>query len=198
IFRHDDEAFHVQFNRAKPYQAGLYRIRISLWSFQWDKGQVLPLKQPGAGSLVVNGRLLGYFDAPSLKSQVHEVVAWLNPGEVINFNAASLGRGGVAQTNGRAAGYAGPGIAMDWFEVEGPLAERWPPESHRRLFGDLPLAQVGPDAKFPPPRRLPLPRGIPVLRQLKKKEKQPTVWTVQSTRPETDAQRLLADFLPRA
>ena len=122
ILEHDRDAFHPHFKRVKPYQPpGLYRIRISLWSFQWDKGKVLPAKKTEAGSLVVNGRLLGYFDAPSLKSQVHEIVAWLNPGEEVRFNAASLGHAGVGQTKGRAAGYVGPGVAIDWFEVEGPL-----------------------------------------------------------------------------
>jgi len=32
--------------------------------------------------------------------------------------------------------YEGPGVAFDWFEVEGPLVEQWPPASQRRLFGD--------------------------------------------------------------
>jgi hypothetical protein len=32
--------------------------------------------------------------------------------------------------------YEGPGVAYDWFEVEGPLIEQWPPASQRRLFGD--------------------------------------------------------------
>ena len=36
-----------------------------------------------------------------------------------------------------AADYTGPGLAIDWVEVEGPLVESWPPASHRRLFGDL-------------------------------------------------------------
>ncbi len=33
-----------------------------------------------------------------------------------------------------------PGIAIRWLEVEGPLTEgTWPPDSHRVLFGDLPI-----------------------------------------------------------
>ena len=34
--------------------------------------------------------------------------------------------------------YEGPGIAYDWFEVEGPLIEDWPPLSQQRLFGKNP------------------------------------------------------------
>ena len=31
----------------------------------------------------------------------------------------------------------GPGLAVQWVEVEGPLHETWPPAGHRRLFGDM-------------------------------------------------------------
>ena len=34
--------------------------------------------------------------------------------------------------------YEGKGLAVQWVEVEGPLLRLWPPESHRRIFGDLP------------------------------------------------------------
>jgi hypothetical protein len=33
--------------------------------------------------------------------------------------------------------YEGPGVAVQWVEVEGPLHESWPPPSHRRIFGEL-------------------------------------------------------------
>ena len=42
-----------------------------------------------------------------------------------------LGKGGPAQ-------YKGPGLAMEWVELEGPL-DAWPPAGYQRLFGDVPL-----------------------------------------------------------
>jgi hypothetical protein len=39
--------------------------------------------------------------------------------------------------------WAGPGLALQWVDVEGPLSDPWPPESHTRLFGDLPQSTVG-------------------------------------------------------
>ena len=33
--------------------------------------------------------------------------------------------------------YNGPGLAVQWVEIEGPLHDTWPPASHRRIFGDL-------------------------------------------------------------
>ena len=89
----------------------------------------------------LNGVPLGYFDAPSLKPTTHEFKVWLNPGERVSFHAMTL-PASAAPGGGFSDGirdYDGPGVAYDWFEVEGPLIDQWPPESQRRLFGEVPL-----------------------------------------------------------
>ena len=55
--------------------------------------------------------------------------------------ASGPGGGGV---NDGVRDYEGPGIAYDWFEVEGPLDDSWPPPSHRRLFGSEPATNSQP------------------------------------------------------
>jgi hypothetical protein len=41
------------------------------------------------------------------------------------------------------------GAAIQWLEVEGPVApEMWPPASHRVLFGDLPIRPAAPGSRF--------------------------------------------------
>lgn len=89
----------------------------------------------------LKGEPLGYFDAPSLKPTTHEFKVWLNPGERISFHSMTLPAGGPSGggTSQGALDYEGPGVAYDWFEVEGPLIETWPPESQRRLFGEIPV-----------------------------------------------------------
>jgi hypothetical protein len=44
ILQHDALEFHPSF-KPKLQDAGLYKIRISVWSFQWDRGKVRPGKQ---------------------------------------------------------------------------------------------------------------------------------------------------------
>ncbi len=86
----------------------------------------------------LKGEPIGYFDAPSLKPKEHEFKIWLNPGERVSFHAMTLPATG-ARNSGANEGirsYEGPGVAFDWFEVEGPLVETWPPVSQRRLFGE--------------------------------------------------------------
>ena len=66
--------------------------------------------------------------------------------------AASLPPARVYKMAGRAAEYVGPGVAVDWIEVEGPIHDAWPPESHRRIFADLPALPLR-DRSASPPRR---------------------------------------------
>ena len=87
----------------------------------------------------LKGQALGYFDAPSLKPKTHEFKVWLNPGERISFHAMTLPANPVVTGSVEGRGvldYEGPGVAYDWFEVEGPLIEQWPPESQSRLLGE--------------------------------------------------------------
>ncbi len=201
-------------------EAGRYRLRMSVWSFLWDKGQVKPSPRTEAATLVAEGRTLGYFDAPSLKPTVTEIEVWLNPmkspRDELLFNAASLWSAGPL--NGNVAGYTGSGIAVDWLEIEGPLLDQWPAVSHRRLFGDLPLVGLPANPRQKPRARVSEPaggdfhkpkrppdnayviagHGKPFIKDLAFLPQHFEPATVASQAPEADARRLLADFLPRA
>jgi hypothetical protein len=209
LFRHEGESLSPYFIEHVTIYPGHYRVRTSLWSFQWQKGKVLPARGIEAARLSVvqltgDGRggqhpsyVLGYFDAPSIQSQEHEVITWLNHNEIIGFNTASLAPVVNYSRKGRAMEFTGPGIAVDWLDIEGPLHTIWPPVAHRVLFGDLPMMQFNPsDASNP---RAPVRKKI---RQLGAGQNRPDpskgLWTVQSTKPLEDADRLLADFLPKA
>lgn len=203
---------------------GKYKIRMSLWSFVWDEGEVKPSPRTESAILVAEGgRTLGYFDAPSLKPTVTEIEVWLNPMKDLKdellFNAVSLKAGG-GPISGRLHKYVGPGIALDWLEIEGPLLDHWPTAAHQRLFGELtftPLPEMpkqrgvkksrtsepaGGDIHNP--RRPPdsdyrlAAHGKEFIENLHEVPKSVEYATVVSASPEADAQRLLADFLPRA
>ena len=209
LFRHEDESMSPYFMDHVTIYPGLYRVRTSLWSFQWDKGVVLPARGTEAARLSVvqltgDGRggqhpsyVLGYYDAPSMESQEHEVVTWLNLNEIIGFNVASLAPVANYSRKGRAMAFTGPGIACDWLDVEGPLHEIWPPVAHRILFNDLPIAEWKAGANGgarPPIRRKPRVIGFGKNRP----DPDQGLWTVRSERPLADADRLLAAFLPKA
>ena len=209
LFRHEDESLSPYFIEHVTIYPGLYRVRTSLWSFQWDKGQVLPSRGTEAARLSVvqltgDGRggqhpsyKLGYFDAPSMDAQEHQLVTWLNHNEIIGFNVASLAPVANYNRKGRAMAFTGPGIACDWLDIQGPLHNVWPPFSHRVLFDDLPLSEF--KAADHPGVRPPQRKQIRQLGAGKNRpDPAPGLWTVQSEQPLVDADRLLKIFLPRA
>ena len=209
LFRHEDESVSPYFAEFVAIYPGLYRVKTSLWSFQWDKGRVLPSRGTEAARLSVvqltgDGRggqhpsyALGYYDAPSIDSKVHELVTWLNVNELIGFNVASLAPVANYGRKGRAMAFVGPGIACDWLDVEGPLHDTWPPRSHRTLFGDLPLTEFKPAewAGVKPPRR----KAARLIGSgTNRPDPEPGLFTVESRDPLADADRLLGAFLPKA
>ncbi len=210
VFRHEDESFNPYFLDFATLYPGRYRLRASFWSFQWDKGKVLPARGTEAARLSAvqlseDGRggghpsyVLGYYAAPSLEPKVHEFVTWLNYKETIGFNAASLAPVANYNRKGRAMAFTGPGIATDWLDIEGPLYDSWPPAGHRLLFGDLPIAAFNPvDPEGPrPPRRKLLRQEIIAVKN--RPDPVNGIWTVRTSNPIADADRLLAVFLPRA
>ncbi len=210
LFRHEDESVSPYFNSFVAIYPGRYRLTTSLWSFTWDKGKILPSRGTEVARLSVvqltgDGRggghpstVLGYYDAPSMNEQKHEVVTWLNPRETIGFNVASLAPAANYYKKKRAMEFTGPGIACDFLDVEGPIHDTWPPLGHRRLFGDLPIKEfvakdhpgVKPPVRTPDRQQLFMGKNQP--------DPLPGLWAVASDQPLEDADRLFADFLPRA
>ncbi|MEY2598489.1 MAG: hypothetical protein RLZZ142_748 [Verrucomicrobiota bacterium] len=203
-----------------PVHSGFYRIRTSSWSFWWDKGDVRPSPKPASFMLSVwlpepglrhdhsAARSLGLFDTASLESRVQEIQCWLEADEELLFEPGTLtgfapktGRF-VSSEPGSAATYSGPGIALDWFEVEGPIFEQWPPQSHRVLFGDLPIQPFDLSSNLRAPRRMPVKQisvsARPRDGELSAEEKNPPLVSVRSEHPREDAARLLGRFLPKA
>ena len=195
-----------------PIFAGNYRLRLSVWGFRWANGKPNPCDAPQAAVLRAHeegkqqegGRLLSAFTAPSMESKEGEIVTWLDAHESIVFDPVSVPWNGlrIGQVAGRAAKHIGPGVALDWFEIEGPLNPVWPPVSHARLFGQLPIKPFDAGSDIIPPRREKI-RSIggylPSMHlDLTPAERTPKLETVSSDQPLEDARKLLADFLPRA
>lgn len=177
---HTDPAGRLRFNGPTRLPAsGIYRIRISAYSFDWDKGKVLPTEDIRPASLGTDTRNLGYFDALPNQPKVWETVAWLEPTDTLQFGAYSLPHGAGS---GGAHRYKGPGVAVEWVECEGPLFETWPNPARKLLFGNLPVVEWKPQSKTLPPKR-------PVHAK---------IYTVHSKNPLADARRLIRDFAQRA
>jgi Protein of unknown function (DUF1592)/Protein of unknown function (DUF1588)/Protein of unknown function (DUF1587)/Protein of unknown function (DUF1585)/Protein of unknown function (DUF1595)/Planctomycete cytochrome C len=200
VFRQNDGDFNPIFLQFNTVLAGRYRFRVSVWSFWWDQGEVKPSKKTQVASLTTSRGECRYFDAPSLESKVHEFEVWLEPGDTMKFNIPSIEIVHVFGLPERAKKYQGPGIAMDWMDVEGPLYDSWPPPSHVLLFGNLPIERMAKDKDkkgLPAPARAKLVQRshYPTIRDHELIE---GVWTVNPAEPLAEATTLLKQFLPKA
>lgn len=120
-----------------PPDAGNYRFRISASTIQGDGKPVTFRVTTSDTRLTGTHGLIGYFDAPPDKPTVFEFVRYMEPRTTIRMLPYGLaGANTVKQVGGE--DWNGPGLAVQYVEVEGPLNETWPPESHRHIFGDMP------------------------------------------------------------
>ena len=160
---------HLPVLPAGPRPVSLPHLRLRDSEFR-QAGHVLRL-----GGRQANDResgLIGYFDAPARKPAVVEFVEFMEPRTTIHILPYGLPNSQTVHKIG-ADKYKGPGLAVQWVEIEGPLNDTWPPASHRRIFGDLKQ------------------KPAPVFNDSKRVE-------VASKNPEADAQRILRDFARRA
>jgi mono/diheme cytochrome c family protein len=151
-----------------PSHRGLYRFRISARAVQSDGKPVTYRVDGGPMLMGTKNHLIDYFDAAPDAPSVAEFSDRLEARSHIRIHPYGLAPAQAVNKVG-AADYTGPGLAVHWVEVEGPLHDTWPPASHRRLFGDLPQA--------------PAPGGR---------------LEVVSPSPAADAERLLRAFARRA
>ena len=155
-----------------PPDRGRYRVRISAYGVQSQGKPVTFRIDVGPMLMGTRNHLVDYHDVPADKPTVIEFVDHFEARD--HFRISPYGLAGAQTVNKVGADkYDGPGLAVQWVEVEGPLYDSWPPESHRRIFGDLPQGKA-PVHNYP--------RRVEVV----------------SEDPEADAARILRGFLRRA
>jgi hypothetical protein len=163
-----------QFYQSSESDRGLYRFRISASGFQ-SGGKPVTFRVGSTtrgGSMMGKGGIVGYFDAPADKPTVFEFIEYIEPRHTISILPYGLTGSNVVKKVG-AEKWDGPGLAVQYVDVEGPLHETWPPPGHRRIFGDLPQAPA-PIYNFP--------KRVEVV----------------SKAPAADAERIIRSFARRA
>jgi Protein of unknown function (DUF1592)/Protein of unknown function (DUF1588)/Protein of unknown function (DUF1587)/Protein of unknown function (DUF1585)/Protein of unknown function (DUF1595)/Planctomycete cytochrome C len=181
VYRHDGDTVicfsssawnSVVLSPFYPPDRGKYRVRISACAVQSGGKPVAFRVDAGPMLMGTTNHLVGYFDALADKPTVFEFVDHFEARNHIRIHPYGLA-GAQTVTKLGAEKYDGPGLAVQWVEVEGPLHDAWPPASHRRIFGDLAQATV------------PAPNNRNRLE-------------VVSKNPEADAERILRNFARRA
>lgn len=180
VYRHTDDGvaifatwesanIRVTMWNFRSHVRGRYRFRVSGYGFQ-SEGKPISFRVT-AGTLkeVTEERLIDYFSVPADTPAVVEFTEQLEPENRIRILAEGLPALPPAVEKIGADKYTGPGLVIQWVEVEGPLLESWPPPSHKAIFGDLPLKRVSRER-----------------------------FEVVSEQPVADAERILREFARRA
>ena len=156
-----------RFMTRKP---GRYRFRISGYGFQTDKPVMFHVKA-GPMNSAAQQYLIDYFEVPANKPTVVEFFDQMEANHTIRIVTDLRGPIPPRIQEVGAENYKGPGLVVQWVEVEGPLIDLWPPKSHRQLFGNM--------------RQ---------MRDPKDRNRQEVV----SSQPMADAERILREFTRRA
>lgn len=150
LLRQLEDGSIVYFNEGYPpaevkqmerHPAGQYRIRIHGMGYQ-SSGQSIPMRVYGD-----NYRekiLLGWFEMPADQAREVEFTASLRSNDHLRIEPTYTGfdaKGSNVYNEG-ADKFIGAGLALQWAEIEGPLAPEWPPASMQRLFGRTPLVPI--------------------------------------------------------
>jgi hypothetical protein len=124
-----------------PPDRGRYRIRISARAVQSGDKPVAFRVDAGPMLMGTKNHLVDYFEVPAEKPTVIEFIDHFEARNHIRISPYGLATAHVLNKIG-ADKYTGPGLAVEWVEVEGPLHDEWPPASHRRVRGDLPQEKI--------------------------------------------------------
>ncbi len=153
---------------------GLYRIRLSAYGYQSTGNPTVVAKMTVRSGFSV--RLAAAFDLPLDKPRVCEVTVRLQENESLYVfgTGCDIAPDRKHCQDVGAETFTGPGIVLQWLELEGPLLESWPPPSMKSVFGDLPINPIA------------------------KPKRREIAYEVVSTNPNEDADKLIVSFASRA
>ncbi len=182
----------------KPLVPGRYRIRASVRLVNRDKPMVVLMgKRVDRFQAEKLMHVIDYQDVKPGETKILEAetdLKYSNGNQFVYFEGKGLPWFGELEKSRGDRGkkpleqdFAGPGLAIDWAELEGPLDAGL---GYRRMFGDLPRRPRMPEGKEPPKdwEKWPIGGG------------EYATWPLVavSTDPKADADRLIRGFLPLA
>ncbi len=186
---------YIPCSTAPTSQPGRFRVRASVYAVGTG-GKPIPMMcvcrdQYGREDTDVRA----VRDVPADKAVVIEDEFELKQREIIVVAGWSLPTGRAfseVRKDKSIDSYSGPGLAVEWMEIEGPL-DPWPPAGYQRLFEGVPLQPTS-VAKV-------LAAGKPAPPEPAKRSDQWWIYdplVAYSERPREDAERLMRGFLPKA
>lgn len=129
-------SFPAELPQFRPSTEGLYRIRISTYAYQ-NEGRPLVMHVSAGNAPIFHEK---YFSVAADTPDMIEFEGRMAPGSAIRIDPYGFGLIHIKPQD--LASYPGPGLAIEWVEVQGPKWNTWPPESYQRLLGPLDLKKA--------------------------------------------------------
>jgi hypothetical protein len=137
VFFHSGAYQPVTMEQFRAPVEGRYRFRICHSAYQ-SAGKPLTVAWYGGSfdKRSVAAHLLGCFDLPAGEPTISEFIEKMPAKGTLKPIPYRFKQKGMVDS----AGYQGPGIAVHWVEVEGPLIDAWPPAGFQRMVDGVDLA----------------------------------------------------------
>lgn len=149
-------------------RTGKYRIKVSAYKVNSEEPIALTLRVGGNGhkeTLTVKHRLLEHLEVASDMPQVHEWEGELLRGHFLHLYPSELPVKRFPKQQKvekyEQLKWKGPGVCVQWLEIEGPISETWPPPGQEVLFGGVGTEPVNGASNSDPNKQLHAPPIIP-------------------------------------
>ena len=164
-----------------PYSS-TYRVKVSAYAIRSEEPIILTIRAGGPGhseSDEVPKTLLGHVTTRGGEPQVFEFETRLERGQFFRIYPASLPyMRFIPSLEQRQKDYQGPGVVVQWIEVDGPIIDQWPPKSHQLLWGGVNTQRIAAASPNPdpnlhlrrPPTDIAEPRLTRVAKEARNKE----------------------------
>ena len=125
---------------------GRYRVRVRARTIRSEEPVTVTVRVGGKGRKETNHVPRWDLTHQSIHPGEPQTIEWegsLLRGHFFHICPSSLRKMRfVAGQQNKQAEYQGPGVVVQWVEVEGPIQESWPPRSHELLWGDARLVPI--------------------------------------------------------
>ncbi|MEM7784487.1 MAG: DUF1587 domain-containing protein, partial [Planctomycetota bacterium] len=146
-------------------RTGRYRVKVSAYKFNSQDPLSLTVRVGGSGhkeSLRVKHRLLTHLEIQSDEPEIHQWEGELLRGHFFHLCPSELKPYRFAKNKVyEQVRYKGPGVCVQWLEIEGPIVDSWPPSGEKVLFGGVDTKVIANSSNPDPNKQLYSPPIIP-------------------------------------
>lgn len=132
-----------QLREANTKVAGWYKIRVRGYAYQSDEPITFSVRAH-TYARGIEQPTFGYFSMPPGEPTTVELKAWIDERYMVVVEPFGIYDDKFTIKPGKIHEYKGPGLAITYVELEGPIVEEFPSQGHKLLYDGLNRSEVPP------------------------------------------------------